>query len=441
MKRIGIIGGSFDPIHLGHLAAAQEVGQKLFLDKIIFIPVGTPAFKESGPLLASAHHRYDMCLLACSSNPMFSLSDIEVKKDGPCFTIDTLRELKEIYPIDKLFFIMGADQANQLHLWERHEGIFDLCDIVVVKRPGHAMPNNHKFPFIFVEDTTGVDISSTKIRQRLKNDEKVDYLVPDAVIRYMENNNLYQGTISAIKKRLEMHLSRPRYLHSLAVMDEAVKMAKHYKLDNEKVEKTRIAALLHDCAKNICNEMPYKVVEKICQGAGISLDPFFKADVPLAHGYAGVAVAQNIYGIEDREILDAIEHHIFGKPNMTMMEKIVYLADFIEPTRPQNDIIIKARNLAYNDTGGVGTSLPHHLSDDSPSSFASSSSCASRHISSDATSDDEKSGSKAAEANSCQHPLDKAMAFVLKFTVEKNRVKKRPVYEKSLEALDFYEGK
>lgn len=204
--RLGIFGGTFNPIHFGHLRAAEEVRDKLAIDKIIFMPSGNPPLKVSG--LIEASHRYDMTRLATGPNVNFLVSDLEVLKTEKSYTVDTLKRLLEIYAEDELFFILGLDAFLDMPNWWRPEELTGMVDFVVVARPGFDPADIDKSPYIKHREgpglwslssgkkvihvgTTPIDISSTNIRELLKEGMSIKYLVPETVEQYIYRHNLY----------------------------------------------------------------------------------------------------------------------------------------------------------------------------------------------------------------------------------------------------------
>ena len=385
MKKIGIMGGTFDPIHNGHLLCAEEVRQRLGLDMIIFIPAGSPPLKNPKNT-ADAMHRYNMCLLACLNNPFFSVSDIEIIRKGPSYTIDTIRQLREEYARNRLFFIAGADASNNFKSWKEFDKITEMCDIAITTRPGYnpsdIPTNKENGNFHFIE-ISQIDISSTKIRNNLKYGKSVRYLMPDSVVDYIEKENLY-APLEHIKKKLSFALSEHRYIHSLSVMEEAVKIGQNYNVSEDMLDKLRLAGLLHDCAKSMCDELPYDEIEKICKRNGIELDEFFHKMPTLAHSAAGAAVAMEVYGVDDEQVLHAIKAHTFGSPDIDFVGKALYLADYIEPSRLQTKDRLIARKMTYDN-------------------------------------------------------IDAAMIFVLRNTIERNKQRGLKVYPKSIQTLKYLE--
>jgi nicotinate-nucleotide adenylyltransferase len=189
--RLGVMGGTFDPIHYGHLVAASEAAANFKLDKVIFVPTGEPWQKQE---ITSSEHRYKMTQLAIAGNSNFEISDVDTKRSGPTYTVDTLRELGEQFPEADLYFITGADAISQILTWKDVEKIWSLAKFVGVSRPGHAL-EVPKSPYgaVSLLEIPALAISSTDIRGRVKAGKPIDYLLPDTVIEYIETNNLYQG--------------------------------------------------------------------------------------------------------------------------------------------------------------------------------------------------------------------------------------------------------
>jgi nicotinate-nucleotide adenylyltransferase len=187
--KIGILGGTFNPIHIGHLILAEEVREKLFLDKIIFMPAYLPPHKNNSHII-EAGHRYAMIQAAIKENPFFSVSDIEIKRQGRSYTIDTLRQLKKLYPEDELYFITGSDLLKYLDDWKDLSEIISMVKFVVATRPGYAL---EKIPsYIATVAIRAVDISAFEIRDAIKDNKSFRYLVPESVFTYITKNNLYR---------------------------------------------------------------------------------------------------------------------------------------------------------------------------------------------------------------------------------------------------------
>ncbi len=191
-KKIGIFGGSFNPVHLGHLLVAQDIFEKLKLDKMLFIPAFAPPHKRH---LLSYQHRFKMLKLAIAGNPFFELSDIEAKRGGKSFTVDTLRELKKIYPNDQLYLIIGADQFRELSNWKEPKKLCQLAKIVVMSRPNCPIPAaKNRLANTMTLKVIQIEIASKLIRKRISQGLSVRYMLPEKVWHYIIKNRLYQNS-------------------------------------------------------------------------------------------------------------------------------------------------------------------------------------------------------------------------------------------------------
>ncbi len=190
--RLGVMGGTFDPIHNGHLVAASEAAAAFNLSEVIFVPTGEP-WQKSRRVTAS-EDRYLMTVVATASNPRFKVSRVDIDRKGPTYTIDTLRDLRSLYPDAELFFITGADAIAQILSWRDVNQIWSLAHFVAVSRPGHQMAlPPHPEGAISVLEIPALAISSTDIRGRVAAAKPVWYLVPDGVVQYIAKHQLYVG--------------------------------------------------------------------------------------------------------------------------------------------------------------------------------------------------------------------------------------------------------
>ena len=200
-EKIGILGGTFDPVHLGHLIIAEEVRSNVGLDKILFVPAGVPWMRENEGVSAGKH-RLNMVDLAVKSNPHFESSSIEIDRQGVTYTADTLETLREDLDHEvELSFIMGMDVLEKFHLWKSPETVVELCSLVIVNRPGNqAVDVNEvvkKYPEagakLRIINVPRMEISSSEIRERVRQKKSLKYLVSEEVIEYIDKNNLYKG--------------------------------------------------------------------------------------------------------------------------------------------------------------------------------------------------------------------------------------------------------
>ncbi len=192
-RKIGILGGTFDPIHIGHLVLAEQVREKFQLERVIFIPSASPPHKTEQEL-SLADDRFEMTKLALEGNPFFFVSDIELKREGLSYTVETLRELKELYKNSEIYFLTGSDVLNEITTWKDPEEIYKLAKIVIGVRPEFDKfdPENHFAKKSIIVNITGIDISSTQIREKVKRGETIKYLVPPKVEEYIKSRNLYK---------------------------------------------------------------------------------------------------------------------------------------------------------------------------------------------------------------------------------------------------------
>lgn len=190
MTKVGLLGGSFSPPHLGHLIVAQEVFLTLNLDKVLFIPAHIPPHKHAR---VSSRERYEMTRIAISGNPRFEISDIEMKRGGKSYTVDTLKELRSLFREAEFYLIMGVDEFAEIKTWRDPEKIFNLSRVVVVARPGYEMAEvEQRFREKFIQVRVPlIGISSTDIRKRVKKKKSIMYLVPPGVEEYIKQKGLY----------------------------------------------------------------------------------------------------------------------------------------------------------------------------------------------------------------------------------------------------------
>jgi nicotinate-nucleotide adenylyltransferase len=189
--RIGVMGGTFDPIHNGHLVAASEVAQHFHLDEVVFVPTGQPYQKQNA---TPGEHRYLMTVIATASNPMFTVSRVDIDRGGPTYTIDTLRDLRAERPDAELFFITGADAVEQILDWKNIDELWSLAHFVAVSRPGHTLTvSNLPQQVVSLLEVPALAISSTDCRARVGRGFPVWYLVPDGVVQYISKYHLYRS--------------------------------------------------------------------------------------------------------------------------------------------------------------------------------------------------------------------------------------------------------
>jgi nicotinate-nucleotide adenylyltransferase len=191
-RRLGVMGGTFDPIHHGHLVAASEVAARFHLDEVIFVPTGQP-WQKTHKRVSPAEDRYLMTVIATASNPQFSVSRTDIDRGGKTYTTDTLRDLQSTHPDADLFFITGADALGQILGWRHAEELFSLAHFIGVTRPGHALADpGLPDGGVSLVEVPALAISSTDCRARVERGDPVWYLVPDGVVRYISKRALYR---------------------------------------------------------------------------------------------------------------------------------------------------------------------------------------------------------------------------------------------------------
>lgn len=340
---IGIYGGTFDPPHAGHIAAAQAAMETLHLDKLLLIPDAQPPHKQLPHGSATPQQRYDMTVLATASlGKRAEVSDMELRRAGVSYTADTLAALHAQYPEDTLYLLMGSDMFLSLHTWRRPEDIIALAHIAPFSRETEDesaafdaqkayLEQHFAAQVTVIPNPQVVEVSSTEIRARLARGQGGE-LLPPPVWGYIQRERLYGTrtdlthlTPEALRPIALSYLKPKRMPHVLGTEQEAVRLAEKYGAD---VTKARIAALLHDCTKKL--DMDGQLA--LCRQYAIPLDELEQKALKLLHSKTGAAIARDVFAVDD-EIYNAILYHTTGKPDMTLLEKIIYLADYIEPTR------------------------------------------------------------------------------------------------------------
>lgn len=341
-KKIALFGGTFDPIHNGHLVLAREFAARLGLDKVLIMPTFVPPHKTK-PDLAPAIDRLAMCRIACEPYPELEVSELEINRRGASFTVTTLEEMKRLYPDADLFLIVGADMFLTLKTWYRFSDIAamaTLCaaprdDVSMDRLKAYAAELESQGAVCIIENIQTPSISSTDIRRRVAEGKDVSDLVP--VASYIRNNQLYarNKTYRDVREQyvdiINGRLTPKRFIHSLAVGKQAEHLARKYGADPEKA---RIAGILHDILKDTDGDSQLQIL----QDFGILLDDIEKIAPKLWHAHAGAVFLEHILGIQDRDILNAVRYHTTGRAGMSLLEIILYLADFTSADRDYPDV-------------------------------------------------------------------------------------------------------
>lgn len=348
--KVGIMGGTLDPVHNGHLQIAQAVRKACGLDGLVLLPAGDPPHKRRE---SDKWDRLEMARLAAQNQPEMRVSEIEVLRQGTTYTVDTLNQLNRDFPGVEWVYIIGADTVGVLESWRSFDQVAAKCSFAAVGRPGfdaararaHAKELETRWGarIIYLE-VEGPDISSTDIRNRVAEGRSIAGLAPEAVEAYIRDKGLYLCGMSwsQIDESLRARLKPSRYRHTLGVAQTAFRLAGRYGVDPQRA---RLAGMLHDCAK----WMNYEDMARLVKGAVCDVDAEELATEPVLHAPAGRVLAERDYGVRDPEILSAIRKHTLGGRDMTPLEQLIYVADFIEPGRKPFDGLEEARALAEKD--------------------------------------------------------------------------------------------
>ena len=340
MAKIGIYGGTFNPPHLGHVLAARAAKEALGLDQVLLIPDAQPPHKELPDGSPTPEQRLDMVRLAAQTEPWLSACSIELSRPGKSYTSDTLRALKARYPDDTLYLLMGTDMFLSLHTWHEPQVICSSSVIVGFRRqedPEGEMEDQKKNleasfdARVELVENQPLEISSTQLRRMLVLGGAANYSIP-SVLEYIRANGLY-GTgrnyrnlpLDELRDVATSLLKPRRVQHVLGCAKTAKALAERYGADPVLAER---AGLLHDITKAMDGPDQLLLLDEY----DIIVSDFERNHPKLLHAKTGAGVARHLFG-ECDQVVSAIYWHTTGKPNMALMEKIVYIADYMEPTR------------------------------------------------------------------------------------------------------------
>lgn len=343
--RIGILGGTFDPVHAVHCAIAKAALERAGLDLVLFVVAARPPHKSEGPF-ATPEERLAMVETAVAGEPRMRACDLEIKREGPSYMRDTLGELKALYPKATLYLIVGFDMLLDLPHWKDPEGILAKARLLVVHRPGlgdEAPPElEGKYDLLPFNET---ELSSTQIRERIASGEKCEGLVPEAVEEYIRRRGIYEVSlevrqipraeefIALITERLPWQTRH----HSLSTADYMVSISAQAGITPEQA---LAAGVLHDLAKSLRKGETLKVAKRY----GIEPTELQQVAPKLLHGPIAAEVCRQHLGIADEGVYEAIYWHTTGHPGLGKVGLALYLADFSEPSRNFAEATI-ARNL------------------------------------------------------------------------------------------------
>jgi nicotinate-nucleotide adenylyltransferase len=355
MKRIGIYGGTFNPPHVGHLSAAKQAAALLELDKVLLIPDNIAphkAFPEGSP---TSQQRLQMLRLAVGEDPVLKVSDLELNRPGTSYTCETILALHKEYPEDELVLLLGTDMFLSLDNWKNPQVIFDNATIGVLHRGMPAESDAVARQREKLEDLGAkvaqlenevIPISSTDLRRMLVFECADSFLHP-AVAEYIRANGLYgvgnsykNLSLEDLEQTVIRLLNPNRVSHVLGCRDTAMELAKRWGANETDAAR---AGLLHDVTKAL--SAPLQLT--LCRDYGMILNDFSQKNPKTLHALTGSLVAERVFG-ENKAVVEAIRHHTTGKSNMNVLEKIIYVADYMEPNRDFPGVE-RLRELAFSD--------------------------------------------------------------------------------------------
>lgn len=348
MKKMGLFGGTFDPIHKGHVSMALRLAQALDLDGVVLMPTFVPPHKIKENM-ASAQHRLAMCRLAAEEHPILSVSDLELQRGGASFTVDTLTALCEQQPDTQWHLLVGADMFTTLRTWHQFADIADMAVLCTIARAGTDTTKLKEYAAAltadgircYVDECPVEPYSSTQVRERVAAGESASDMVGEAVARYIGDNGLYRQDDgmkrqSADEQYIEIirsRLSDYRFHHSLCVAQEAKRLALLYGADPAKAY---TAGILHDIMKDTDKEAQLQILADF----GVVLDDVEKLSPMLWHARSGEVFLRNILGIDDEDILSAVRYHTTGRAGMSLLEQVLFTADFTSADRHYPDVSV-----------------------------------------------------------------------------------------------------
>ena len=369
--RIGYFGGTFDPIHLGHLHLLEAARDHFALDTVIVMPTGLPYHKNVSAV-TPATYRYMMCEAALAGRRGLELSAIEIRRRGPSYTIETIRELKRSFGTEvSLYLVCGSDILESIHLWYRYRELLQELILAVAIRPGQSRAaleeraqqlRRDAGATVELYDSPMLDVSSTAIRGQLETKPASEIAqLPTAVADYIARHELYRlpnpllwlrpetlATVQRCEVALFDVLSHARLAHSLDTMFYAMRLARRHGLD---VDRAALAGLLHDSARELSLEEMLELLPELAADDA--------RDAGTLHGPAAALLAARAFGVEDPEVASAIRWHTVMRPRASALDKLIFLADKLEPMR-RYPAVDELRRLADED---IDVAMLHALRD------------------------------------------------------------------------------
>ena len=363
--RVGIYGGTFNPPHRGHEKAISSAAQQLELDLVVIVPTGIPPHKDMPEGSPDGDGRLEMAEIAFAQCDFAEVIDNEVKRAGKSYTVDTIREISKKYPVASLFLLMGTDMFSIFDIWKDYDKIIEMAtpsvfqrganDADIIREKASQLRDEYGITTEIVENDA-IEVSSSGIRDMLPNRCGAEYLSND-VYAYILKNKLYRVKPSFDWLRQEAYKRLPskRIPHVAGCEQEAVALAKHWGASEDDA---REAAILHDITKGL--DLDNQLI--LCRKYDIMCDNVEMLEYKLLHAKTGAAIARAEFGVSD-SVHDAIFWHTTGGPDMTLLEKVIYIADYIEPSRDFEGLSA-LRKLAYEDLdSAMGMGLKMSIDD------------------------------------------------------------------------------
>ena len=349
-ERIGIFGGTFSPPHKGHMRAAETAARQLGLDRLLLIPDYIPPHKDLDAGTPGPETRLEMLKIAAWGLPVAEVSDMELRRGGKSYTMDTVLELQECCPGAELYLLMGGDMLFSIETWSRYENLLRSVTLAPFARTqaeeqqllafAGELERRYGAKVIPVKNDA-VEISSTALRELFPRREGLSYMA-EPVYAYIIKNRLYgaKPDFAWMREKSQLWLKPKRIPHVLGCEEEAVRLARRWGVDEDEA---RTAGILHDITKKF--ERDAQLI--LCKEYDIITDNIEKAEWKLLHAKTGAAVARDIFGVSDA-VYSAINWHTTGKEDMSLLEKVIYMADYIEPTR-NFEGVEALRAMSYQD--------------------------------------------------------------------------------------------
>lgn len=344
MEKIGIFGGTFNPVHNGHVKLAQHYIEALSLDRLLVIPTKQPPHKTA-PDLLGASLRLKLCEMAFSGIKQAQISDMEIRREGKSYTVDTVRELREKFADAERYLLVGSDMFLSFTQWKNWQEILKEVTLCTAARDRGELDKLNickqqlsLYAKVLVFDFPPLPMSSTQIRAKIKSGEDCTDFLPKSVYMTIQKENLYREhkAMENPENQKYVEIIRPmlkqkRFEHSLNVAQQAVFLAH---IHGEDEQKAYIAGILHDICKNMSQNEQLQWLEK----SAIILDNSLRLQPPVWHGFAAAEYIRQVLKIEDEDIINAVRYHTVARAKMSRLEQIIYLADLTSKERDYPDV-------------------------------------------------------------------------------------------------------